>query len=164
VRENADYESTFDKHAKKSSGGEIMFASSRQWRSMVRVSVVTVVIASFAGGFPLTTPALSQTGDIPDALSVEWQGKHLCENLYEDVNIRVLRCTFPPGAVHVKHYHPAAFGYVLEGGKGQVVDANGTRQVESKADAFWAGDPIPWHEYTNTGDTTERFLAVEKKY
>ena len=44
----------------------------------------------------LVAPPLAATAeDIPDALTVEWQGKKLCENLYEDAQIRALRCTIP---------------------------------------------------------------------
>ena len=113
-------------------------------------------MASFSGS--------SLHEDIPDALTVEWQGKKLCENLYEDAQIRVLRCTIPPGAVHVKHSHRPSFGYVLSGGPVQVTDAQGTRADESKTDEFWNGNPVPWHEVTNTGATVQRYLLVEKKY
>jgi beta-alanine degradation protein BauB len=68
----------------------------------------------------VAAPLAATAEDIPDALAVEWQGKKLCENLYEDTQIRVLRCTFPPGAVHVKHSHRPSFGYVLSGGQVQV--------------------------------------------
>jgi hypothetical protein len=53
--------------------------------------------------------------DVPDALSVEWQRKKPCEKLSEDEHIRVARCTFPPGAMHVCHSHPAHLAYVLSG-------------------------------------------------
>jgi quercetin dioxygenase-like cupin family protein len=78
--------------------------------------------------------------------------------------MRILRCTFPPGAVHVRHRHPANFVYTLSGGKVEVQNANGTRQAESHTDAFTYNQPISWHEVTNIGDTTLRYIVVEMKY
>ena len=113
---------------------------------------------------PRGHPFFAQAADVPDALSVEWQGKHLCEKLYEDEQVRVARCTFPPGAVHVCHTHPAYLAYVVSGGQGQVQDAKGIRKVEVATGALLDAQPIPWHEFTNIGDTTIQFVVMEKKY
>jgi hypothetical protein len=48
---------------------------------------------------------MQRADELPDALSVEWNGHHPCEKLHEDANIRVLRCTFEPGDMHVRHSH-----------------------------------------------------------
>jgi quercetin dioxygenase-like cupin family protein len=109
-----------------------------------------------------TSAAMSE--QVPDALSVESQGKPPCEKLYEDAQIRTMRCTFPPGAVHVRHSHPADISIVLSGGKAKVEDAQGTRSVEPRTGAFNINPPVSWHEFTNTGDTTISLLIVEKKY
>jgi quercetin dioxygenase-like cupin family protein len=66
----------------------------------MKFAIALVVLALIA------PPLAAIAEDVPDALAVEWQGKKLCENLYEDTQVRVLRCTIPPGAVHVKHSHP----------------------------------------------------------
>ena len=63
---------------------------------MSRVSIVPAVAALAVTGF-LVAPIPAQADDVPDALSVEWKGKRPCEKLFEDAQIRVLRCTFPPG-------------------------------------------------------------------
>ena len=89
---------------------------------------------------------------------------HPCEKLYEDAQIRIGRCTFPAGAVHVCHSHPAYSVYTLSGGKGQVRDSRGTRQSESKTGEYNNIPPIPWHEFKNIGDTTISYLLVERKY
>jgi beta-alanine degradation protein BauB len=113
----------------------------------------------------MLAPGLSWGDDVPDAASVEWHGKKLCENLYEDTMIRILRCTIEPGEVHVRHSHPALFGYVLKGagGKEQVVDEKGTRMLDEDGKP-WTSGPIAWHEVTNVGDKTLSYLLVEKKY
>ena len=90
-------------------------------------SKITLAIIGAALGL-LVAPFAASADDVPDALSVEWQGKKLCEKLFEDAQVRVARCTFPPGAVHVCHSHPAYLSYVLSGGQGQVQDERGTRR------------------------------------
>jgi beta-alanine degradation protein BauB len=112
----------------------------------------------------LVLPVTAIAEDVPDALSVEWQGKKPCEKLHEDDQIRILRCTFPPGGKHVRHQHPANFVYVLSGGKLQEESTSGTRDLDVLTDAYVLSKPVPWHEVTNTGDTTERFIVVEMKY
>jgi oxalate decarboxylase/phosphoglucose isomerase-like protein (cupin superfamily) len=66
--------------------------------------------------------------------------------------------------MHVCHSHPAYLSYVVSGGQGQVQDEKGTRKVNFVAGALADVPPVPWHELTNTGDTTLQFLIVEKKY
>ena len=39
-------------------------------------------------------------------LEAGWQGEKVCEVLVENESVRTLRCTFPPGIGHEKHYHP----------------------------------------------------------
>ena len=107
---------------------------------------------------------LTAYGQEADAMAVEWQGKKLCEKLHEDDQIRILRCTFPPGAKHLRHQHPASFGYWLSGGKVEAQNASGTRLVETVTDVATLNHAIPWHEVTNVGDTTLRYLAIEMKY
>jgi beta-alanine degradation protein BauB len=113
---------------------------------------------------PLLLSSAALAADVPDALAAGWQGEKRCENLYEDAQIRILRCTFPPTVGHEKHSHPEHFAYVLSGGHGQATDARGTREFDIKTDDFRANKAVEWHEAVNTGDTTLRLLIVEKKY
>jgi hypothetical protein len=69
----------------------------------VALTVIALIVA------PLEVIA----ADVPDALSVDWQGKKLCEKLAEDAQVRVVWCIFPPGAVHVCHSHPSYIGYFV---------------------------------------------------
>jgi quercetin dioxygenase-like cupin family protein len=125
-----------------------------------------IVLAVVALGPPaiLGGVNVASAEDVPDALSVEWQGKKPCEKLFEDAQVRVARCTFPPGAVHVCHSHPGYLSYVVSGGQGQVQDEKGTRKIDVIAGALFDAPPIPWHEFANVGDTTIQFVVVEKKY
>ena len=93
-----------------------------------------------------------------------WKGQKTCEVLDEYEQVRVLRCTFPPGVGHERHAHRrGGFGYVLSGGKMQVTDAKGTQVVEDKVGDHWVSGPIEWHEAVNVGDTTLSYLIVEMK-
>jgi quercetin dioxygenase-like cupin family protein len=78
--------------------------------------------------------------------------------------VRVARCTFALGSVHVCHSRPAYFGYFVTGGQAQVQDEKGTRKAGFANGAVIAVPPVPWHEFANVGDTTMQVLVVEKKY
>ena len=125
---------------------------------MIRIPIVLL------GTALVITPLATRGENVPDALSVEWQGQKPCEKLFVDAQVRVARCTFPPNAVHVRHSHPGYLSYVLSGGKGQIQDQKGTRQVEVRTDTYTNSEPLAWHELTNTGDTTLRYLVIERKY
>jgi len=114
-------------------------------------------------GLPLL-PFAVMAEDVPGALAVEWEGKKPCEKLFEDDQVRVARCTFSKGAIHVCHAHPCYLTCVLSGGQAEVQDDKGKRKVESVAGAFADVPPIPWHEFANVGETTLQYLVVEKKY
>ena len=69
-----------------------------------------------------------------------------------------------PGAVHVCHSHPGYLSYVVNGGQGQVQDEKGIRKIDVVAGALLDVPPTPWHEFANIGDTTIKFVVIEKKY
>jgi quercetin dioxygenase-like cupin family protein len=125
---------------------------------------MTILRCGLAAVAIITAITVAKGADVPDALSVEWQGKHPCEKLFEDAQVRVARCTFPPGAVHVCHSHPSYFSYTVSGGRGQVQDGKGTRSVDVVSGAYIDIPPVPWLEFTNIGDTTIQYIVVEKKY
>jgi hypothetical protein len=52
----------------------------------------------------------------------------------------------------------------VSGGQGQVQDEKGIRKVDVVTGAFSDSQPIPWHQFTNIGDTTIQYIIVEKKY
>jgi quercetin dioxygenase-like cupin family protein len=112
-------------------------------RFPARLSVV------FFGLTVLVAPLAVMAENVPDALSVEWQGQKPCEKLFEDAQIHIARCTFPSGAMHVCHSHPSYISYVLSGGKAQIQDEKGTRQVELSTGSHVNVPPVPWHELTN---------------
>jgi beta-alanine degradation protein BauB len=98
---------------------------------------------------------------LPDPLAAGWSGAKVCEQLHQDNEQRVLRCTFPPGVGHERHYHDRNFGYVIAGGRMRILDANGTREVELSAGSSFASDGLDWHEVMNVGDTTVVYLVIE---
>ena len=47
---------------------------------------------------------------LPDPLEAGWNNEAVCEVLEENEKRRVLKCTFPPGVGHEKHFHAPHFG------------------------------------------------------
>ena len=100
---------------------------------------------------------------LPDPLAAGWQGKPVCEKLHEDQLQRILRCTFPPGVGHERHYHSAHFGYALAGGQVRITDQGGTRDVTFETGSTSVSRGIAWHEIVNIGESTIVYLLVEPK-
>ncbi|MBX3430064.1 MAG: cupin domain-containing protein [Hyphomonadaceae bacterium] len=109
--------------------------------------------------------ASAQVQPLPMALCAGWEGERVCELLQEDTQIRVLRCTFPPGVGHEMHYHPPHFGYVLEGDSVmRITTADGVVDRPVHAGSSFSNDSEIQHAALNVGDQTTRYLIIEKKY
>lgn len=109
--------------------------------------------------------ASAQLAPLPMALCAGWQGERTCELLSEDAEIRVLRCTFPPGVGHEMHYHPPHFGYVLSGESVmRITTAAGVVERPVRAGQTFANESEIVHEALNVGAETTTYLIVEKKY
>jgi quercetin dioxygenase-like cupin family protein len=121
-------------------------------RSIVRLAPVAS-LALLAGC--ATRPPL------PDPLEAGWNDAPVCERLHEDSDQRILRCTFPPGVGHERHFHARHFGYALSGGRMRITDANGTREVDLATGSSFTSPGVAWHEAVNVGDTTVTYLIVE---
>lgn len=132
------------------------------WRGARGILQVAAVIAA-----TLLASCSASTGGVghalPDPLAAGWQGQSVCEKLHEDKHSRALRCSFPPGVGHERHYHERHFGYALSGGRMRIVDASGTREVDLATGSSYASDGTEWHEVINVGDTTVTYLIVEPK-
>jgi hypothetical protein len=120
-------------------------------------------------GFPVFTACFflsacaAQDTLLPDPLAAGWGGRPVCEQLHDDARHRVLRCTFPPGVGHERHYHDAHFGYAIAGGRMRLTDAEGTREVDPATGSSYVSEGVAWHEVLNVGDTTVIYLIVEPK-
>ena len=99
----------------------------------------------------------------PDPLEAGWRGQPVCEKLHEDADNRVLRCTFPAGVGHERHFHPPHFGYAISGGRARITDDNGVREVDLATGSSFTSDGVAWHEVVNVGDSTIVYLIVEPK-
>lgn len=100
---------------------------------------------------------------LPDPLEAGWNNKAVCEVLQDNENLRALKCTFPPGVGHERHYHKAHFGYAVAGGTFRIKDTTGIRVVTIKTGADFTSEGVDWHEVQNIGDSTAIFLIVEPK-
>lgn len=116
-------------------------------------------------GFALAGVAYSDTATVsdplPDPLAAGWRGKPVCVKLHETTEIRVLRCTFPPGVGHERHFHPRHFGYALSGGTMEILDQHGTRRAEIATGSYFSSEGIDWHEGLNVGDSVVQYLMIE---
>ena len=109
--------------------------------------------------------ASAQVAPLPMALCAGWAGERVCEVMQEDAQIRVLRCTFPPGVGHEMHYHPPHFGYVLEGNSVmRITTAAGVVDRPVHAGSSFSNDAEIQHAALNVGSETTRYLIIEKKY
>ena len=105
----------------------------------------------------------SDESSLPDPLAAGWEGKSVCEHLFEDDEQRVLRCTFPPGVGHERHYHVPHFGYALAGGRMRITDTTGVREVDLATGSSYVSEGVEWHEVYNIGDETVVYLLLEFK-
>lgn len=111
----------------------------------------------------LLLTACATQPSLPDPLEARWRGESVCEKLHEDSNQRVLRCSFPPGVGHERHFHARHFGYAISGGRMRITNATGTRDVDLATGSSFTSTGVAWHEVINVGDTTVVYLIVEPK-
>jgi len=101
--------------------------------------------------------------DLPDPLAAGWKGELVCEVLEDNADLRVLKCTFPPGVGHEKHHHGTHFGYTLAGSTFRITDTTGVREVTIPTGTNFYNEIVEWHEVQNIGDSTAVFLIMEPK-
>ena len=104
-----------------------------------------------------------QPESLPDPLAAGWKGESVCQVLEENASLRVLKCTFPPGVGHERHYHDPHTGYTLAGSRFVITDTTGTREVQVPSGSSFSNERITWHEVLNIGDSTAVFLIIESK-
>ena len=100
---------------------------------------------------------------LPDPLEAGWKETKVCKVLKENDKIRTLKCVFPPGIGHEKHFHAAHFGYTITGSKFRITDKTGTREINVPTGYDFYNKKIEWHNVLNIGDSTAIFLIVEHK-
>ncbi|WP_261388883.1 cupin domain-containing protein [Qipengyuania aquimaris] len=127
-------------------------------RKLLTIAAPLAAAATLAAG-----AHAEDTGDaLPSALEAGWNGERVCELRHQTDTHRVLRCTFPPGVGHERHYHPAHYGYALSGGTMQLTSENGTRTATLETGSDYSSDGTEWHEVVNVGETTVTYLIVEE--
>lgn len=120
-------------------------------------------LAILASCNPNNQEKFSSIVQLPDPLEAGWNNKPVCEVLEENPKIRILKCTFPPGVGHEKHYHNPHVGYTLAGGLFRITDESGTKEVNVRTGISFTNDSITSHEVLNIGETIAEFLIIEYK-
>ena len=105
----------------------------------------------------------NSNGKLNDPLEAGWKGEKVCTVLKENEKVRTLKCVFPPGVGHEKHFHASHFGYTISGGTFRITDATGTREVDIPNGYDFYNDKIAWHTVQNIGKSTAVFLIIEPK-
>lgn len=136
---------------------EIVFLSSLGKHSLCLSAFSTVLLIIFL------LPSCGDKKILPDPLAAGWNDQPVCELLEDSDQWRVLKCTFPPGVGHERHFHDAHFGYTLAGSRFQIKDTTGIREVKVVTGSHFSNDGIVWHEILNIGDSTAVFLIFEPK-
>ena len=137
-------------------------------KSAIYLSTILFLLSGCLSDQPKEQTLASQESqnaihDLPDPLAAGWGNQKVCELLEENTKIRVLKCTFPPGTGHERHYHSAHFGYTLAGSTFRITDTTGTRDVTVPTGSNFNNDGVAWHEVLNIGDSTAVFLIIEPK-
>lgn len=110
-----------------------------------------------------TTVGCNRNPSLPDPLEAGWNNQPVCELVEESAKLRVLKCTFPPGVGHERHYHKAHIGYTVAGSKFRITDETGTKEVDVPTGSSFTNEGVAWHEVLNIGDSTAVFLIMEPK-
>ncbi len=123
-----------------------------------------MIVRSLAAVFIAATQlGAADPAPLPRAFDAGWQGKPVCELLFENADMRSARCTFPPGIGHERHFHPKHFGYVVQGATMRITDQSGTAERVLETGSSWWSDGVKWHEAVNIGSTTAIYVIVEPK-
>ncbi|MFN0728815.1 cupin domain-containing protein [Polaribacter gochangensis] len=120
---------------------------------------VKIIIASFFFFFI----SCKQKTTLLDPYEAGWKGKKVCEILQDNAKLRVLKCTFPPGVGHEKHYHNTHFGYTITGSKFKITNSAGVKEVDVPTGSDFSNEGVTTHEVLNIGNTTAAFLIIEPK-
>lgn len=104
-----------------------------------------------------------QLAQLPDPLEAGWKGEKVCEIVQDNEAVRVLRCTFPPGVGHEKHFHAPHVGYALKGGAARIWDEQGEREATTPDGYSWWTPERTVHENLNIGTETSVYLIIEPK-
>lgn len=122
-----------------------------------------MILAALALSLAVPQTPVASPSPLPDPLAAGWKGKTVCERLLDDDERRVLRCTFPPGGGHDRHFHRPHFGYALSGGRMRITEPRGVREATLTTGSVFTSTGVEWHEVLNIGDTTVQYLIVEAK-
>ena len=129
----------------------------------MRLPLITLLLPFATLAFASSSNDENTAEGLPHAFTAGWKGERTCEILYENDEVRVGKCTFPPGVGHEKHYHDPHWGYTLSGSTLRITDAKGERTLTTEAGMTWSTEERTVHEAVNIGDTTTSYIIVEPR-
>ena len=149
----------------------ILAALNEKWpRYLLEILIVGLVVCGalattnwFKNDEDKQAEKVSVNLGLPDPLAAGWKGESVCEVIEENEKIRILKCVFPPGVGHEKHYHSPHTGYTIAGGTFQITDSASSRTVEVPTGYIFKNKSVTVHEVLNVGQTTAEFLIIEPK-
>ena len=133
----------------------ILCAEQNRFSMIYRLTLISI--------FFILVISCEEKNTLLDPLQAGWKNESVCELLDESDIFRVLKCSFPPGGGHDKHFHAPHFGYALSGGKFKITDTTGVREVELKTNSHFSSEGVDWHHVENVGDSTSVYLIFEPK-
>ena len=137
-----------------------MISFLEQLMNTARMIFAVLFLVSLAG---ISLVFADEHKGLPHSFEAGWKGEDVCEVVFENDEVVIGKCVFPPGVGHEKHYHKPHFGYILEGTTFRVTDEKGVRDLETPSGVTWSNDEVSVHEALNVGDTTGSALIVEFK-
>ncbi len=79
----------------------------------------------------------------------------------DTMGIRVLKITYKPGDSSALHSHPDNVLYVIDGGKGEFTEKDGTKDVRELKSGMIMTQAASTHSVKNVGKTTLKAILVE---
>lgn len=101
--------------------------------------------------------------DLPDPVEAKWKGQDVFRVIEANEELRTLKCSFPPGGGHDKHFRTKHYDDSITGSTFKITDAEVTRDVEVTSGSDFFNSSLNWHEVENVGDSTAVLILIEIK-
>ncbi len=108
-----------------------------------------------------TTTATAETPLPENPMDAVKIAPHLYSVAKDTMGIRVLNITYKPGDSSAMHSHPDVVLYVINGGKSEFTEQDGSKHVNELKSGTSVIMPATTHSVKNVGSTTVKAILVE---